>query len=371
MTDSSLSKAGKKFEQETGFSWPVAFWGLINCFTPQYDPNDFAYRTNWTIRDNVNNSHYENIKYMHSSLPLTVVENCIVFREAFSARWVRELFEKKATIDILSYGCGTGGDLLGLIYALHFSNLTGKHLRIYALDGNEDALRKCQIMMGYTNHFRGLGNSIEFHPIQFRTIVGQTEADTRFGTPRLGNMKFDIILTSKCLNELVKQNIDIYNYFLNRIVNPFLRNKGLALILDIAELRSMTYMEDKSLDLWTTQVLSQSVSRFRACHPDFHILLPFPCDHCPDCSCGYSATYYQLPLKEKNSQKPYSQALCYRLLIRSELPNKGREIDRLLNSHNFITVRRRTLPPTECCPKKRNKMGADLDGYKMIEAWKR
>ena len=365
------STKSSAFERETGLKWPSPFWNLVSCFTKHYDRNDPNYMGRLNVKQNIDNDRYDNTKYLHEYFPRSAVENCYFFRQAFSARWVRSLFENKPSINILIYGCGTGGDLLGLLCAFLYSDLTGKTLHVYALDGNRDALRKCEVLVAFLQEFRDLGNKIDLTIIHHNIIVGAMEGESDFGTDLFPDVKFDVILTSKLLNELVANNSFVYRYFLSSVVLRFLQDGGLALISDVPEKREMFDWEhESSRNVWIAKALGKAVSNFCNQNRQFHILLPFPCDLCRNLSCDYSAVTFRLPMRNQEKRQ-YQTTICARLLIKSELPGKGRAIDRLWENHGFITTYRLDDRQVSCIRPGALRQPKDLlNGYMMIEAWK-
>lgn len=80
----------------------------------------------------------EIIKYLGTYFPRSFAESYCVFTKYFEAH--ANVFAEKTSLNIFDFGCGTGGELLGLLCAI-IENLSVPTINIKALDGNFNALR--------------------------------------------------------------------------------------------------------------------------------------------------------------------------------------------------------------------------------------
>jgi len=78
------------------------------------------------------------IKYLGTYFPRSFAESYCVFAKYFEAH--KNVYENEATLNIFDFGCGTGGELLGLLWAI-IDKTSTSIINIKALDGNLNALR--------------------------------------------------------------------------------------------------------------------------------------------------------------------------------------------------------------------------------------
>lgn len=75
----------------------------------------------------------EIIKYLGTYFPRSFAESYCVFTKYFSE--YKDVFVQETTLNIFDFGCGTGGELFGLLFAI-IENLSIPTISIKALDGN-------------------------------------------------------------------------------------------------------------------------------------------------------------------------------------------------------------------------------------------
>ncbi|MDE6235625.1 MAG: hypothetical protein K2M56_07750 [Muribaculaceae bacterium] len=80
----------------------------------------------------------EIIKYLGTYFPRSFAESYCIFSRYFKEH--KNDFAQEESLNIFDFGCGTGGELLGLLWAIK-ENLSVSTITIKALDGNFNALR--------------------------------------------------------------------------------------------------------------------------------------------------------------------------------------------------------------------------------------
>ena len=83
-----------------------------------------------------------NRAYLGTYFPRSFIEWATLWGELLSYQPVHAEFSRKRTIAMASFGSGTGGDVVGALYALMDAGLTPERVRVYSFDGNTDALDK-------------------------------------------------------------------------------------------------------------------------------------------------------------------------------------------------------------------------------------
>lgn len=168
------------------------------------------------------------LNYLGTYFPRSYVESYCIFKQHF------ENFEmdrtSKEEISIFDFGCGTGGEIIGLISAIteRFANV--KTINIVALDGNKHSLRLYEDVL---ERFRSQSK------IQINNRIVPIEIDDFYDLSIIESVittQFDIIITFKAICEFVtKQRFEQNNPY-KHIANTFLPkllDKGIMLLVDV------------------------------------------------------------------------------------------------------------------------------------------
>lgn len=89
--------------------------------------------------------HREVLKYLGTYFPRSFAESYTIFRKLIKGK--PDCVPCSRSVDIFDFGCGTGGELLGMILALKASCPAIRRVRIKALDGNTHALRLLELLL--------------------------------------------------------------------------------------------------------------------------------------------------------------------------------------------------------------------------------
>ena len=102
----------------------------------------YWHQTPAKVASNLENTHEENIAYLGTYFPRTAIESHSISRHLLETMpAVRAAIAGKEVIRVLDYGCGTGGELLGMLSS--FKDILKDDMpkvEVPAVDGNEDAL---------------------------------------------------------------------------------------------------------------------------------------------------------------------------------------------------------------------------------------
>lgn len=109
----------------------IVFSQLGAKFAP--DHNRFEY--------NLNLNKEEVLVYLGTYFPRSFTEVYSLFKELIVGSNYSALIESKKTITVLDLGCGTGGDIIGLLYFIDECLPFVESVKVMAIDGNHDALR--------------------------------------------------------------------------------------------------------------------------------------------------------------------------------------------------------------------------------------
>ena len=246
----------------------------------------------------------EEIKiYLGTYFPRSYAESFCIFDDLFRSNSYIESLNTIPIINILDYGCGTGGELFGLMVALskHMSDV--KAINIYAVDGNREALNVLTDLFGI------LASNVR-HRISLKCIekIIQTEEDLLLTEVP----EFHFILNSKMVCELISRQIskgNCYHKLANTLSNLLAKN-GILYMLDVTT-------KDEKTNLFYPQIMNQGLNDFVSSKTDFSTLLPLACDNWKGCR---DACFIQQTFNVSHSRKSNDESrVCYRLICKNEV----------------------------------------------------
>lgn len=234
---------------------------------------------------NLEHSTEELLIYLGTYFPRSFAESFCIFDDLFSNKTFNIEVSTKEELNILDIGCGTGGNLIGLLTAMnkHFSNI--RIINVWAIDGNSDAL---QILESIVKMF--IGNysiNINFNLLN-ETFKEVNEITKLFD--EIPCKSFDFIMSFKTIVEIISKgnglnNNSYYKWF--DLTSDLLNSKGLALIVDVT---TKTDYSD-----YLPLLLNEQSRNFVRDNPLFKILSPISCNcysHTCNNHCFYQHEFY-------------------------------------------------------------------------------
>ena len=168
------------------------------------------------------------LNYLGTYFPRSYAESYCIFSDYFKKH--PEQLANKAELSIFDFGCGTGGEIIGLITALSENFPNVKTVRVLALDGNDNALQLYDnVLLEFKNH---IGLKIENHSAQLCI-------DDFYDLSVLNNVlrrSFDLIISFKAICEFVtKQQFEQQNAYehITKFLLPKLAREGMILLVDV------------------------------------------------------------------------------------------------------------------------------------------
>ena len=247
---------------------------------------------------NLDLSHEDNQKYLGTYFPRSYAETFCIFDNLFNNEIIKSKYSKLAELNILSVGCGTGGDIIGLLTAInkHFSSI--KKMNVFAIDGNEDALN---ITSNIVSHF----NDQLHKEVILATKHVVFDAITSIGI----NKSFNFIITSKMINEIInkgKGRRDNSYYDFAKIYTPMLEDNGIMMILDV------TTQVGKSE--YCPILMNRQINKFVWEHSDIASIIPVPCSIKENCQAQcFSQKEFSVTHSRFSSDK---SRVAYRILTK-------------------------------------------------------
>jgi hypothetical protein len=220
----------------------------------------------------------------------------------FKSRQYLEVLKQQPEINILDFGCGTGGELIGLVVALSKHLTDYKTTNIIAIDGNRKALTTLKELVELSSS--NVRHNISLSCVE-RTIQNKNDL-------QISNVpECHFILNSKMACELISRRIIEGNcyYKIVESLSKLLAEDGLIYMLDVTT-------KDEHSNLFYPQLMTQGLNRFVSCHKDYATLLPLACNNWRDCR---EACFMQQTFNVSHSRKSGDESrVCYRIICKKE-----------------------------------------------------
>jgi len=189
------------------------------------------------------------LDYLGTYFPRSFAESYCIYKGYFHAN--AKLYSERRELSVFDFGCGTGGELIGMLCALSEQNNSLSKVTIKALDGNVHALRLLESII------RELQKRVDFE-IDLR--VSPIEIDDVYDLSILDailSQSFDIIMSFKAICEFVtKQQFEAHNPY-EHIIHTFSRKLAKDGIMCLAD---VTTYSDVSQD-WLPKMMDAGISR--------------------------------------------------------------------------------------------------------------
>ena len=298
---------------------------------------------------NLNNDS-EDIKiYLGTYFPRSYAESFCIFDDLFKASPYVEVLKNASELNILDFGCGTGGELVGLIVALSKHVSKPKVINVRAIDGNHNALD----FMGKI--IETLSNNTRHRVcISYEERACLCEKDIQLKDE---DREYQFILNSKMACELISRKIIAENcyYMLAEVLSRFLADNGLLCILDVTT-------KDQFSELFYPQLMNKELNCFISSHNDFETLLPLACNNWKECQ---DACFMQQTFTVSHSRKSDDESrVCYRIICKHDFVNTFisedsllKECTHIIHSHKFQQDDSSSL-----CPR-------SINGNKIIDSY--
>lgn len=248
-------------------------------------------------------------KYLGTYFPRSYAESFCIFDNIFQNRVYQETITNKKSLNILSVGCGTGGDIIGLITAIEKHFLAVSEINIWAIDGNKEALA---ILEQIVDKVKVQSSK----KITLKTIESVINSISDFIFENPPNSKFDFILSFKFVCEIIAMGKGRFDYSYSDFVIkflPMLSSNGLCVLLDVTT--------KPKHNTYNPILMNKQVNQALRALNEFKTLLPTPCSVYSEkclCDCFQQKTFTVTHSKHSNDKSRVS----YRILLPIELKEK-------------------------------------------------
>lgn len=282
-------------------------------------------------------------KYLGTYFPRSYSEAFCIFDNLFLNANFNSLYKDQRSINIAAIGCGTGGDLLGLLTVLDKYSDLEREINIFAVDGNQEALKILnKIVYRYKQVTRKSVTLETFHYI-FNNI-------NSFDINNIGaNVTFDFILCSKMICEVMAtenpSNNNAYYDYTKKFL-PLLNKRGIFYLLDVTTRQKHSTYNPVLMNMQVQDALRNLEG--------FSVISPIPCfffNRICDKQCFYQKTFYIT-----HTQSSYDKSkVAYKLIARKEVAE--------IISSTYRRNARYLIHNDNICPNTQRCDGEHLDAF--------
>lgn len=233
---------------------------LFSDLGAKYSPNHSRFEYNL----NLNTGEIK--VYLGTYFPRSFVEVKSIFEEFSQNSNYLSLVGERTSVSILDLGCGTGGDIFGLLSFLEKYEPPLESVKLLAIDGKQIALRFFEkIMAEFKKHSR---LKIDY---RIGPVFIESENDLNLVSDVLSD-KYDLILSCKAICEmLAKRRIKNKAYKQTAsMLSSKLTDKGIMLIEDVT-------IKSPATEKFIPYMLNAELNEFVAENDEFATIYPTAC----------------------------------------------------------------------------------------------
>lgn len=241
------------------------------------------------------------IQYLGTYFPRSFVESYSIFENLFAVPNYNRMISQKRDLNILSFGSGSGGDVIGLLQALNIFGQV-KNIKILALDGNLDNLRLLKQIIKLNEITQRFNIVFEEIPFAIQSLNDLDEYCNHIP------VHYDFITSFKFVNELYSSNIlgnDCYELLAQKLMTK-LTDTGIFLLLDVNICIRGTYMSN---------LMRSNLSHFMTTNLEYKTLSPIPCHFY--INCNNAKCWPKIKISTITSKGTYDECISYRLMGRA------------------------------------------------------
>lgn len=223
-----------------------------------FDTLGAKYKPSFSDMTNIYDSREETLNYLGTYFPRSYAEAYSIFSDYFGNYFPE--WQNREEISIFDFGCGTGGEIIGLLTVLSEKFTKLKKVRIVALDGNQNALRIYEKVLAEFQKQTYLLIENNSAPIFIEDFYDLNILDNVL------RKNFDMILSFKAICEFVtKDQFEKQNAYehIAKFLLPKLSEGGIMLLEDVTTYNQTSQewlpkMMDKGLKEVNCKVVMQN-----------------------------------------------------------------------------------------------------------------
>lgn len=214
-------------------------------------------------------------------------------------------------INLLDFCCGTGGEIIGAIYALQSKLPNLRIVNVDAFDANPNAIRFLYHLINAVNESQEIRIRINVNP-QGIFIASEQEI---VNIVQLTNVKYHFMMSFKAINEFIQHKTFASNAYelIASHLFPLLNKQGVFIMTDV------TTKLDNS-PLYYPEVMNKGLNKYLKSSTLYKTIVPSACyTHeriCPGC---YMQDTYYISHSRKNQDL---SKIAYRVVCKSEFADK-------------------------------------------------
>lgn len=168
------------------------------------------------------------LDYLGTYFPRSYTESFSIISQIYTEQM---FFLNKEEISILDFGCGTGGEIFGILSAIDLYYPTIKKVNIIGLDGNQHALKLYEKILEQFSSYTRLDVCNRIAPIRIADFYDLSIIDEILDSP------IDLFISFKAICEFVTKQCFEKNNAYEHIIKTFmpkLNSGGLMMIEDVS-----------------------------------------------------------------------------------------------------------------------------------------
>jgi len=264
--------------------------------------------------------------YLGTYFPRSYAESFCIFDNLFENNVYQKIIFNVKKLSVLSVGCGTGGDIIGLITAIekHFPIIS--EINIFAIDGNNEALTILEKIIDRIQNQTTKKINLKIKQTVFNSI-------SEFLIEDEINQKFDFILSSKFVCEIIlmgkgKLDNSYYNFVMKFL--PLLSEKGLCLLLDVTtKPKHLTYNP-----ILMNKQVNQAIRELQK----YTSLIPRPCSEYGEIclrDCFHQKTFSVSHSKRSNDISRVAYRVLVSQILKEKMNSKVKNSKQLINNEEI------------------------------------
>ena len=274
--------------------------------------------------------------YLGTYFPRSYAELFCIADNLFHHSELKKSVQNKCSIRILDYGCGTGGELIGLLTALAKHISKPLDIEVLACDGSELALDALTRIVSHCAE-----NSCHHIRLKCQKKVIANESDLKVDDI---DGRFDFILCDKMACELLSHKVVMSEVYakIAATLCPLLSETGFFVFLDVTT-------KDDSQKFFYPQLMNCELNQFTSRHSEYATLLPLSCGKNERCT---ERCFMQQTFLVSHSHKSKDESrVCYRVITRRQF--RDQLLQNISDNLSFVIhpIKYKQDDPSSLCAK--------------------